>query len=78
MMTAYHLNSPSLGKSELEVSAVSAFLVDLLKEEIAKVIRYIFPDILEVNLAQYVTLKGITYRKGMVLAQRAAGGLPEY
>lgn len=39
MMIAYHLNSPSLGNSELEGSAVSAFLVDLkswrLKEEIA-------------------------------------------
>lgn len=78
MMAAYHLSSPSLGKSELEVSAISTFPMDLLKEDIAKVIRQRFPDIVEVSLAQCVTIKGTTYRKGMVLAHRTSGGLPEF
>ncbi|XP_047233654.1 uncharacterized protein LOC124875491 [Girardinichthys multiradiatus] len=78
MMIAYHLSSPSLGKSELEVSTVTTFPVDLLKEEIAQVIRHRFPDKVEVDLAQCVTIKGITYRKGMVLAHKAVGGLPGF
>lgn len=78
MMIAYHLSSPSLGKSKLEVSAITTFPVDLLKEEIANIIRHRFPDILEVNLAQCVTIKGIICRNGMVLSHRATGGLPEF
>lgn len=78
MMIAYHLNSPCLSKSELEVSSVCTLPVDLLKEEIAQVIRQKFSDTTEVHLAQGVKTKGITYRKGMILAHRSAGGLPEF
>lgn len=78
MMIAYHLSSPCLSKSDLEVSTVSSLPVDLLKEEIAQIIRQKFPDKTEVHLAQNVTTKGITYRKGMILPHRVAGGLPEF
>lgn len=78
MMIAYHLSSPCLSKSDLEVSAVSTLPVDLLREEIAQVIRQKFPDTPELHLAQCVTTKGITYRKGMILAHRATGGLTEF
>lgn len=78
MMIAYHLSSPCLGKSDLEVSAVFTLPVDLLKEEVAHIIRQKFSDTHEVQLAQCVTTKGIAYRKGMILAHRATGGLPEF
>lgn len=78
MMIAYYLSSPCLSKSDLEVSAVSTLPVDLLKEEIAQDIRQKFSDADEVHLAQCVTIKGVTYRKGMILAHKAAGGLPEF
>ena len=78
MMIAYHLSSPCLNKSDLYVSAVSNLPVDLLREEIAQVIRQKFPDTSEVQLAKCVTTKGITYRQGMILAHRATGGLPEF
>lgn len=78
MMIAYHLSAPFLSKSDLEVSAISTLPVDLLKEEIAQVIRKKFSDTPEVHLAQCVTTKGITYRKGMILAHRAVGGMPEF
>lgn len=42
MMIAYHLSSPCVSKSDLEVSTVSSLPVDLLKEEIAQVIRQKF------------------------------------
>ena len=77
-MIAYHLSSPCLNKSDLEVSAVSTLPVDLLRAEIAQVIRQKFPDTPEVQLAKCVTTKGITYRKGMILAHRATGGLPDF
>ena len=70
MMIAYYLSSPCLTKSDLEVSAVSTLPVDLLKEEIAQEIRQRFSDTHKVHLAQCVTTKGITYRKGMILAHR--------
>lgn len=75
MMIAYHQSAPCLTTSNLEVSAVSTLPVDLLKDEIAENIRKRFSDISEVQLAQYVTSKGITYRKGMILAQRATRGI---
>lgn len=78
MMIAFHLSYPCLSKSDLEVSAVSTLQVDLLKEEIAQVIRQKISDTPEVHLVQCVTTKGITYRKGIILAHRAAGGLPEF
>lgn len=76
-MIAYHLSSPCL-KSDLEVSTVSTLSVDLLRQEIAQTIRQKFPDAPEVQLAQSVTTRGITYRKGMILAHRATGGLPDF
>lgn len=78
LMVAYHLSSPCLNRSDLEVSAVSTLQVDLLREEIVQVIRKKFPDTPEVQLAKCVTTKGITYRKGMILVHRATGGLPDF
>ena len=78
MMISYYLSAPSLSKSDLDVSSVSTLSVDLLKEEIAQVIRQKFPEAPEVHLAQCVTTKGLTYRKGMILAHRVARGLPEF
>ena len=78
MMIGYHLASPSKSKPDIEVSAVSTLSVDLLREEIAHAIRANFSGEPEVHLAQCVTRKGITYRKGMILAHRTVGGLPEF
>lgn len=78
MTISYHLSAPCLNKSDLEVSAVSTLPVDLLKEEIAQVIRQKFSDKPEVHLTQCVTYKGITYRKGMILAHGAMCGLTEF
>lgn len=39
MMIAFHINSPSYGKSCLDVSTVSTVPVDVLKEEVAEAIK---------------------------------------
>lgn len=77
MTIAYHLSSPCLVKSDLEVSSVSNLSVDFLRGDIAQVIRKKLPDTSEIHLAHFVTTKGITYRKGMILAHRVAGGFCE-
>lgn len=75
---AYQLSSPYLSKSELEVETVSTLPVDLIKNEIAEAIRQKYTDTPEVHLSQCVTSKGITYRKGMIVAHKLAGGLPDF
>lgn len=78
MMITYHLSSPCLSKSDVEVSAVTTPPVDLLTVEMALAIREKFSDTPEVDLAQCVTTRGITHRKGMIVAHGATGGWPEF
>lgn len=77
-MIAYQLSSPYISKSELEVSTVSTHPVNLLKNEMAESIRQKYLDTPEGYLSQCVTSKGITYRKGMIVAHKLAGGLADF
>lgn len=77
MMIAFHINSPSYGKSCLDVSTVSTLPVDVLKEEVAEAIKLKCPSTSEVHLAK-ASSKGIAYSNGMVVAHGSVAGLPEY
>lgn len=77
-MIAFDINSPSYGKSSLDVSNVSTVPVDLLKEEMARAIRSKYPNTCEVHLAKNASSSDIAYSKGMIVALGSAGGLPEF
>lgn len=77
-MVAYSSTAPSLEKPALDVSHVSTVPVDLLKDEIAQVIKLKYPDTSEVSLSKSVSSKGINYRKGMIVAHGSTGGLPDF
>lgn len=78
LMIAFHINSPSYGKSSLDVPNVSTVPVDVLKEEVAWAIRSKYPNTCEVYLAKNATISGITYSKGMIVAHGSAGCLAEF
>lgn len=77
MMIADHLCSPCLSKSELEVSSQSS-VPRHTQSKIALAIKQKYPDMHEVQLAQSVTSKGITYRTGMIVSINSVGGLPDF
>lgn len=60
MMIVYHLSSPCLSKSELKVSSQSNVPVGILNGKIALANKQKYPEMHEVQLAQFVTSKGIT------------------
>lgn len=64
-MTGYHLSSPCLSKSELEVSNVSNLPIDVLKEEVPQVIRQRFPDTADLQ-------------KGNDVVHKSFGCLPDF
>lgn len=77
-MISFHINSPTYGKSDLDVAYVSTVPLDILKENVSQTIRAKFPGILEVNLAKSASLNGITYNNGMIVAYGLTGGLTEF
>lgn len=77
-MIAFHINSPSYGKSSLDVLNVSTVTVDVLKEELAYAIQSKYPNTSEVHLAKNATSGGIPYSKGTIVAYGSASGLPEF
>ncbi|KAL7877515.1 hypothetical protein SRHO_G00041580 [Serrasalmus rhombeus] len=78
MMIAFHIHSPSYGKSTLDVSSVSAVPIDILKEEVAEAIRLKCPSTSVVHLAKNVSSAGIAYSNGMIVAHGSVGGMPEF
>lgn len=65
-MIAFHINSPSYGKSSLDVPGVST------------VPKSKYPNTSEVHLAKNASSSGIAYSKGMIVAYGSASGLPEF
>lgn len=78
LMIAFHMNSPSHGKSPLEVSDVSTVPIDVVKDEMAQAIQQRFPDTNEVHLVKKATSCGITYCKRMIVVHGTESGLPEF
>lgn len=76
-MIGYQLTS-SLEKSELEMSSGSAVPVDILKDEIALVVRQRYPNLSEIHITKNVWSKGINYRTGIIVVHGSEGGLPEF
>ena len=77
-MIAFHLNSPSYGKSSLDVSSVSTVPVDVLQEDIVQAVRSKYPSTSEMHLANNASSSGIAYSKGMIVAHGSASGMPEF
>lgn len=76
-MIAFHLCSPSYGKSSIDVPHVSTLPVDVLEEEMAQAIRLKYPNISEVQLAERASSSGIAYKEGMIVVHGSTSGLPE-
>lgn len=77
-MITFHVNSPSHGKSPLEVSDVSTVPIDVVKDEMAQAIQQRYPDTNEVYPAKKASSCGITYCKGMIVVLVSECGLPEF
>ena len=77
-MIAFHLNSPSYGKTCLDIPNVSLFPVDLLNQEIALAVKSKYPETTEVHLAKVASMNGIQYNAGMIVVHGSASGLPEF
>lgn len=77
-MIGYHLSSPSIDKSLLDVSEASTVPLDVLKEELAQAFKQRNPFVSEIHIAKNVCSKGIQYRPGMIVAYGSCGGLPEF
>lgn len=77
MMIAFHINSPSYGKSCLGVSTVSTVPVDVLKEE-AEAIKLKCPSTSEVHLGKNASSNCIAYSNGMIVAHGSVAGLPDF
>lgn len=78
LMIAFHLHSSSLKRTSFEVKNVSLLPVEVLNKEIAHSIIQRYPNVSEVSLAKSVTVNGISYKKGMILAHGSLAGLPEF
>ena len=77
-MIAFHLNSPSYGKTSLDVSSVSTVPVDVLQEGVVQAVRSKYPSTSEMHLANNASSSGIAYSKGMIVAHGSASGMPEF
>lgn len=76
LMISYHLKTTE--KRTLDVSDASAVSLDVLRTEVAQVIKEKYPDILEVHIAKSVSCRGLTYRNGMILVHETTSGLPDF
>lgn len=78
LMIAFHLCSPSYGKSSIDVPHVSTLPVDVLKEEVAQAIRLKYPNTSEVQLTKKASSSAVAYSEGMIVAHGSTSGLPEF
>lgn len=77
-MMAYHLASTTTETSSLTVSALSTVSVDILHQDVQKVLQFKYPDITHIQLTKNASVNGVNYREGMVVVHGSAGGLPEF
>lgn len=78
LMIGHDMHSSSCEKPCLEVARVSTVPVEVLKDDIARILSQKYPDAAVVNLAQNVFVDGINYRNGMIIAHGSVGGLPHF
>lgn len=76
-MIAYHISAVHL-KSALEVGNVCTFPVDVLNKEVVASFRQKYPKLKDVLLTKSATIKGMSYRVGMLIPYGSTGGLPEF
>ena len=72
------MHTSSCEKPSLEVARVSTVPVEILKEGVALSFTQKYPDATVVNLTQNVSVDGINYISGMIIAHGSVGGLPEF
>ncbi len=76
-MIAYHISALHL-KTDLEVHHVSVLPEDVMNKEVVSSLRQKNPKINDVHLAKSATIKGISYRIGMLIPYGSTGGLPDF
>lgn len=74
---AYHINASHL-TSTLEITNVSTLPVDVLNKEVVTSLRQKYPKINKGTSSQNATIKGMSYRIGMLIPYGSTGGLPEF
>ncbi len=77
-MMAYYLQSNAAKKCSLTVSAVSTVSVDILHQDVQKVLKLKYPDIVHLQLTKTASVNGVTYREGMIVVCGCTGGLPDF
>ncbi len=77
-MMAYYLQSNATKKCSLTVSAVSTVSVDILHQDVQKVLKLKYPDIVHLQLTKTASVNGVTYREGMIVVCGSTGGLPDF
>ncbi|XP_028332484.1 uncharacterized protein LOC114481687 [Gouania willdenowi] len=77
-MMAYHLESATTGESGLTVSTVSTVSVDILHQDVQRVLHLKYPDIPHIQLTKNASVNGVNYREGMIVVHGSIGGLPEF
>ncbi|XP_063047290.1 uncharacterized protein LOC134441029 isoform X1 [Engraulis encrasicolus] len=77
-MLAFHMTSPSYGKSTLDVPHVSTVPVSVLKEDVAQAFLAKFPNASVVRLTKRACSSGIHYEKGMIVTYGSISGLTEF
>lgn len=76
-MIAYHISALHL-KPAVEVENVYVLPVDVMNKEVVGSLRQKNPEMTDVHLAKNATIKGISYKIGMLIPYGSTGGLPEF
>lgn len=72
------MGSTTTETSSLTVSAVSTVSVDILHQDVQKVLQLAYLDITHIQLTKNSSVNGVNYREGMVVVHGSIGGLPEF
>lgn len=77
-MVAYHLESSTIERDNLTVSSVSTVPIDILHQDVQKVLQLKYPDIAHIQLTKNASVNGVNYRQGMVVVHGSVDGLPKF
>lgn len=78
LMIGHYMHSASFVNLPIQVCHGSPVPAEVLKDDISHCIYQTYPDITVVNLTQNVTVDGINYKQGMLLAHGSLGRLPQF
>lgn len=78
LMISHHYHSSLTTKTALEVTSVSNVPLDVVREDIKRVVQQKYPHLRTVPLSKRASYYGTNYMVGMILTAGSAGGLPDF